>query len=769
MTTVGWTLAGWCLACAPTPKPTSAPRSSSEAPSPDGNVQPTAVATTWVASREAAIDSLCRTLSELDRDCDKRITVEDRALPNCPSEASCEPPDGGLPTFGTSFGDVALSLNRTYEAAQFVQEVVLGLNTDEEPIAIDASQVRADPASYLLRRIDEHFWAGLTRRIGPTGETLLQAVADEKMGDGQTQTMPWCRGRVPHCEAKTSSHATTGEHTRDPTHYLYLPHDDERARQAFANASLPQQLLVETLPKKVNTDWVARTTRAGKHGLLMLDLDENLRGRPFVVPGGRFNEMYGWDSFFITWGLVQSTGKLALARSMVSNQVYEIEHYGKILNANRSYYLTRSQPPLLSSMIDQVWQRLPHEKAERDWLERSLEAAIAEYEQVWNAPPRRTSVCRGAVCLARYFGEGRGQPPEVEAGHFAWFYQSHALEHGHCPLPSTQPESVHRFVACSEKLARDYRSGKLVDAAIDTFFENDRCVRESGHDTTYRWFVDGQERCAAHATVDLNALLFKYELDLARLLESAFGGRLGKHTSAQFCERAQLRAELIERYLWDEQRGAYFDYDLSRQQRSTYLSSTTLYPLWASAPSPCNVSLVDATRAARLRDATLPELEAAGGLMATSPKSLERIEPPRIWKNDGSGRFVHRAVGGDGGRQWEAPNGWAPHQMLAWEGLERWSLESDAQRLRYRWLFTIVENAANYHGTVPEKFDVVARSHRVFAEYGNVNTDFAYITDEGFGWMNASFVVGYAALSPELRRALRQRIPPETLFDNAGN
>ncbi len=115
-------------------------------------------------------------------------------------------------------------------------------------------------------------------------------------------------------------------------------------------------------------------------------------------------------------------------------------------------------------------------------------------------------------------------------------------------------------------------------------------------------------------------------------------------------------------------------------------------------------------------------------------------------------------------RQWDYPNGWAPHQMLAWEGLINYGFDDIAYRLIYRWLYTITRNANDYNGTVPEKFDVVARSHHVFAEYGNVGTKFAYITREGFGWVNASYQVGLKRLPLESRRKLEQLIPPEWLF-----
>jgi alpha,alpha-trehalase len=103
--------------------------------------------------------------------------------------------------------------------------------------------------------------------------------------------------------------------------------------------------------------------------------------------------------------------------------------------------------------------------------------------------------------------------------------------------------------------------------------------------------------------------------------------------------------------------------------------------------------------------------------------------------------------------------------MLAWEGLLNYGYETVAQRLIYRWLFTITRNAVDYNGTVPEKLDVVKRSHKVFAEYGNVGTEFEHITTEGFGWMNASYQVGLKYLSPDLRTRLNGLFPPEWLFE----
>ncbi|HKT10254.1 MAG TPA: trehalase family glycosidase [Terriglobia bacterium] len=76
---------------------------------------------------------------------------------------------------------------------------------------------------------------------------------------------------------------------------------------------------------------------------------------PYVVPGGMFNEMYGWDSYFIIRGLIEDD-RLDFAKGIVNNFFFEIDHYGDVLNANRTYYLTRSQPPFLTSMIRAIYE-----------------------------------------------------------------------------------------------------------------------------------------------------------------------------------------------------------------------------------------------------------------------------------------------------------------------------------------------------------------------------------------------------------------------------
>ncbi len=106
----------------------------------------------------------------------------------------------------------------------------------------------------------------------------------------------------------------------------------------------------------------------------------------YVVPGGRFNEMYGWDSYFIVLGLV-ADHRAELAKGMVENFWFEIEHYGAVLNANRTYYLTRSQPPFLTSMMRAVYEdpgAFKSKAEQQAWLEEGYERATKDYS-TWTA------------------------------------------------------------------------------------------------------------------------------------------------------------------------------------------------------------------------------------------------------------------------------------------------------------------------------------------------------------------------------------------------
>ena len=631
--------------------------------------------------------NLERLIVEQDTDGDKKITLEDTSLKGT---ARGDKRFWVLSTSGKRYEVIG-----TYYLSNLLQELKLAQDAGSPHAEIDAQKIFESPVRRLSRSIREIYWDGLTRRVDE--KNLEQALRDEKV-------------------------------TGSGLHYLYVPAGDPEAYEYFSKVAEQQpdlRLRVERLPRRITPQYV-RQNLEGRHGLLCLALERTSKGEhrgvPFVVPGGRFNEMYGWDSYFEALGLLED-GRVDLAKAMVDNFVYQITHYGKILNATRTYYLTRSQPPFLTSMALAVYDRLPKKTETKTWLKNVLRAAITDYYTVWMSKPRLTE-----TGLSRYYGSGLGPPPEVEEGHFDAIYKPYADQH---------KLDVRAF---EEK----YKAGELKVAGLDEFFVHDRCVRESGHDTTYRWNWDG-DRCADFITVDLNSLLYKIEIDIAKTIEKEFGGELRRmdgsvETSSMWNKRAETRRALINKYLWNEKRGMFFDYDFKKKKKQhPFVSATTFYPLWAGLATP--------EQAAKVVESALPLLERPGGVVSSSEKSRGPVSESRPV------------------RQWDYPNGWAPHQMLAWRGLLNYGFDRVAHRLIYRWLYTITRNAADYNGTVPEKLDVVERSHEVFAEYGNVGTEFAYITKEGFGWMNASYQVGLKLLPPELGTHLEGLIPPEWLFE----
>ena len=621
-------------------------------------------------------ENFARLLHEFDVDGDSRITVDDH-------------PAGAFALIDARGGSREVA--GAYPLSVLLQELSLARERGLRAIMISSATLSENPVDRTQRMIRDVFWDSLTREIDEKGLGRILDDPKAASADGQRR--------------------------------LYVPWSDGEARDYFTDVASRRpdlRLKVEVLPASVDGDYVRGLD--GRHGLLSLALarrpDGRLAGAPFVVPGGRFNELYGWDTHFIVLGLLED-GRVELARAMVDDQIYEIRRYGRILNANRTYYLTRSQPPLLTSTLLAVEARLAPSDANLAWLQRGLEAAIAEYRAVWTAPPRLVA----AQGLSRYFDEGFGPCPEVEHGHYDPILRPYALARGLSP----------------DQYLAAYQAGRLENPALDDFFHHDRAERESGHDTTYRF----DDRAADFLTVDLNSLLYKTETDVADLLDRRFGGELKSaggriEFASDWRALAEKRKKRMNALFWDAERGLFFDYDLKNRRRSGYVSATGLYPLWAGWATPA--------QAAEAKSNSLRALERLGGLAATSEASRGELSAERP------------------ARQWDYPYGWPPHQILAWRGLMRYGFEVDARRLAYRWLWTIVTNARDFDGTVAEKYDVEKASHQVFAEYGNVGTKFAYMTKEGFGWMNASYELGLKALTPELLAALRAQTAPERVF-----
>jgi alpha,alpha-trehalase len=492
---------------------------------------------------------------------------------------------------------------------------------------------------------------------------------------------------------------------------LYLPasfDEPDSVKQLKQNCKVQ----VEHLPVMIQHPGQADVTAISPQGLLFLP-------NRYVVPGGRFNEMYGWDSYFVILGLVRDH-RTDLARGMVENFFFEIEHYGTVLNANRTYYLTRSQPPFLTSMIMEVYNA---EKAaghaDRDWLARAYGFAAHDYE-MWTREPHLA----GSTGLSRYYDFGNGPAPESlqdETGlrrKVAGYFLLHpeldrayvlVKDSAHTAQEAAGPVYIVQVCDVTKTMSRSgCDTAATVQLSAD-YYKGDRSMRESAFDISFRF---GPYGAATHhfAPVCLNSLLYKTEKDLEEISQL-----LGKTAEAgQWKQKAEQRKQLIDKYLWDDQRGLFFDYDLRTGARSTYEYVTTFYPLWTGLAS---------SQQAQAVARNLKIFEQPGGLATSSNNT---------------------------GMQWDYPYGWAPLQSLAVEGLRRYGYAADADRISYEFLSTVADNFRR-EGTIREKYDVVTRSSEAHVSAGyQANV-------VGFGWTNGVFL----ELLQELPKEMVDRLAKE--------
>ena len=423
--------------------------------------------------------------------------------------------------------------------------------------------------------------------------------------------------------------------------YVSAKEDRDRLARELAGVLSKAQLAgieLRTLP--------ADPLSVQEHGLLYLP-------HPYVVPGGRFNEMYGWDSYFILVGLLRD-GEVRRAQDMVQNFLYEIDHYGMVLNANRTYFLSRSQPPFLTRMILGVFR----ETKDRAWLQSTL-PAIERYYAFWTSPPHLIP----ELGLSRYFDRGTGPAPEV-------------VSDERDAAGRTHYDRVREYYRTHEVADYDVSLyyDRSADRLTDLFYTGDRSMRESGFDPSNR-FGPFSVDIIHYAPVCLNSLLYQMEADAAEI--SSVLGR--QADEARWRERARSRQERINQLLWDDAAGMYFDFNFRTKQLRPYVFATTFYPLWAG--------LATGEQAKRVRE-NLSKLEAPGGLLTSTQVT---------------------------GSQWDAPFGWAPLQMIAVDGLRRYGYDEDADRLAAKFI-SLVAKEFQEHGTIVEKYDVRRRESDVAAD-----------------------------------------------------
>ena len=491
---------------------------------------------------------------------------------------------------------------------------------------------------------------------------------------------------------------------------LYLP-------SGFAEPAAVQKLAadcsvrVEHLPLEIKRLGEIDTAKIQPHGLLYLP-------DKYVVPGGRFNEMYGWDSYFIIRGLLNA-GRVELARGMVDNFFFEIEHYGAMLNANRTYYLTRSQPPFLSSMFVDVYQAVQKNGGHPDpaWLERAYADLDKDYG-MWTRDPHRA----GQTGLSRYYDFGEGPPAEAvqdESGFYrkvSQYFFLHPAEANDYVLetkPGTNQNvagSPYSLQVCDVSLTMaraECERAKQFKLSAD-YYKGDRSMRESGFDVSFRF---GPFGAATHhyAPVCLNSLLYKTEKDLEQISLWLGHGEDAKKWS----RRAGERKKLITQYLWNGQQGLFFDFNFQTKRMSKYQYASTFYPLWAGLAT---------AEQAKAVAGNLKVFERPGGI----PMSTEET-----------------------GAQWDLPYGWGNIEMVAIDALRRYGFHADADRVSYEFLSTVAENFRR-DGNIREKYNVVSRSSEAHVELGyEMNV-------VGFGWTNAAFLELLHGLPKEMAERLEQ-------------
>lgn len=450
---------------------------------------------------------------------------------------------------------------------------------------------------------------------------------------------------------------------------------------------------VHMLPRPIEQLGEVDATKLPVQGLLYLP-------HPYVVPGGFFNEMYGWDSYFILLGLVVDH-RVELARDMVDNALFEVQYYGGVLNANRTYYLSRSQPPFLTRMMvsvlnDPAGFRNADEK--RAWLEKAYPLAVRNHD-IWT----RKEHLAGSTGLARYYDFGSGpvleaQDSEYYRGVIKWLLAHHADDPGYLIKAAEKPDAAEAErlktescdVQASKVCAGNWAEGYRLTA---DYYHGDRAMRESGFDVNFHF---GPFAGSTHhyADVGLNSLLYRYELDL-----HDFAQQLGKTADAEhWAQAAAARKQAMDKYLWRPESGMYRDYDFVAGKCSDGPYLTTFYPLWAGAASP--------QQAASVRG-KLSIFELPGGLTMDNLAS---------------------------GAQWDYPFGWAPTNWLTVDGLDKYGFHDDAHRIAGKFNATIDRSLAA-DGTIREKYNMASGN-------ADVKVSAGYTTNViGFGWTNGVYLM----------------------------
>ena len=284
----------------------------------------------------------------------------------------------------------------------------------------------------------------------------------------------------------------------------------------------------------------------------------------YIVPGGRFREIYYWDSYFTIMGLNLS-GLNNISKDMVGNFLYLVKQFGFVPNGNRIYYLSRSQPPFLAMMAEEVRPKVLPVKSNKEWLENVYRVITHEYRNNWMNPETHYVASIG---LNRYYDA----------------------------ISTKRPESW------GDDNAKTHNTPE--------FYKNERTECESGWDFSDRF----QQKALNYIPVDLNSLLYEYEV-----LFEKWAMLLGKDDEANYWEdQADKRQQLIYKYLWNDEDGMFYDYDYVNKTQSKYKSLATVFPLW--------VELASKDQAKKVRDNIVNYFEFKGGVVTSLDKKHTKYQ-----------------------------------------------------------------------------------------------------------------------------------------------
>jgi len=376
----------------------------------------------------------------------------------------------------------------------------------------------------------------------------------------------------------------------------------------------------------------------------------------YIVPGGRFREIYYWDSYFTMLGL-QESGKAEVIDNMIKNFADLIDRYGFIPNGTRSYYLSRSQPPFFSVMLD----LLVKDKGEQVFA--TYQAELLKEYAFW---------MKGAASLGR--GHDTLRVLHLPDGAYLNRYWDN----------SNQPRE--------ESYKQDAASVLLTKEDKSQYYHNIRAAAESGWDFSTRWFGPEGTLATIHTTdlaaIDLNCLLFHLENSISR----SYGVTGDKSGESKFKIKAEARGQAIQKYCWDPKAGWFKDYNFKLGQGEQIETLAGMFPL--------EFGIARADEAAKVALTVRSKFLQEGGLVTTLNRS---------------------------GQQWDSPNGWAPLEYIAIDGLRKYGFNALSKTIATRWISLNLE-VFRRTGKLVEKYNVI--DTHLKAGGGE------YTLQDGFGWTN---------------------------------